>query len=1164
MEKVISKILKESVEENKITGLHLISSPTGSAKSYTSVQQIKKYYSKLNKAQRIFFITNNLNNLPIEDFKKSFGKDYYKNVIRVESIIDNINHNFNSKIIPDKFKDLDSFKELERAIENYRFYNKKSIERNIAPTEQQFLEKAEKDLTEADKHFRTQIHNELIKTGFKKLSPSEKKQIIKSKYHWLIELYPSILLDDYKVICMSTKKFLSVNDTIFNGKYKINENKISENSIIFIDEFDATKNEINKTILENSINSNIELIPLINKIVTKFLGWDHQVTNEVKHLINDNGDYFNLLKERANMIRNKYHDDLTYYCNQIRQRNFLMCDTMYHPFFEDAMKKNAYVYYDRNSNRMEIVIADNREEIESGAENVYSLYSVVREMIQFLFNLKKFLALSSRKYVDYKNNTTSNEEDKISENEALHSFYNLFSFNNSEKNFFDLQIKPFKSKYKDLNEKLTNTKNYYDSGIKHIEFTNSKHNSFNTIFRYISIDESAESILVELAKKATIIGLSATCTINSTLSNYNLDYLKDKLKDNYHVLSSEDELRIRSTYNKLNKKYHSNEIKVVIKEINQDLGYDNDLETLCKKVFKKTQNYKTAKNILKNFSYYNAYRYLMMCKVYEYFLRNEDIKSFLCLNNALPKKNGDFNLEILEKLYKKKEKELGILGNKVKYCVLKGGASFESDKKKLLNDLAKGEKIFVISSYATLGAGQNLAYKLPDGIECVNLTNEINPNDSRNQKKDFDGIFLGPVTHAITNLSDVERKFTEYDLMNYIIELENLFENNEINSNILIEGIRNGYGKLSNNFIIPQNIMSNTNSVFLFKSKQIIQALGRLSRSFNKNSTIHVLVTKKIYEELDGHVIDNQILSPETEQLAKYVIRKQEEDKEDYFLINRASKKATQGKAFISGLVYSVLSGNRIAIYKELGETSLKYPTCSESFAEINEYVKNLYLTDESNKNKYYYVETGDFSYTRVFFYEEKSKVKSQLRFENQPGWVLSCIREFSENNSRLPLVLNYPGMREMFEKKGYATSFKTNYYMMSPIIYQNIYKGRLGEVAGKFVIENELNIKLNELPEEIYEKFDFEFNNVYIDFKLWYKSDFDSKTEKEKYRKKLEEVGGKKVLIINIFDSDILHKINESESVIEIPRLLERDGMNVDTQSIDIIRRELGDHQCY
>ena len=55
---------------------------------------------------------------------------------------------------------------------------------------------------------------------------------------------------------------------------------------------------------------------------------------------------------------------------------------------------------------------------------------------------------------------------------------------------------------------------------------------------------------------------------------------------------------------------------------------------------------------------------------------------------------------------------------------------------------------------------------------------------------------------------------------------------------------------------------------------------------------------------------------------------------------------------------------------------------------------------------------------------------------------------------------------------------------MLSPVLFQNIYKGRLGEFVGHFIIKQELSIDLDELESYEYERFDYKHGKVYIDLK--------------------------------------------------------------------------------
>lgn len=115
------KELLEKIFDQRSNGLYFVNTPTGSAKSYSTVQLMKNNYRKFDK--HFIFITNNLNNLPMDDLKNALGEDEYKtNVLRVESVVDNIVHHFYEAHIPDEFQDLDSYRNLKRSLDIYKHF----------------------------------------------------------------------------------------------------------------------------------------------------------------------------------------------------------------------------------------------------------------------------------------------------------------------------------------------------------------------------------------------------------------------------------------------------------------------------------------------------------------------------------------------------------------------------------------------------------------------------------------------------------------------------------------------------------------------------------------------------------------------------------------------------------------------------------------------------------------------------------------------------------------------------------------------------------------------------------------------------------------------------------------------------------------------------------
>ena len=131
---------------------------------------------------------------------------------------------------------------------------------------------------------------------------------------------------------------------------------------------------------------------------------------------------------------------------------------------------------------------------------------------------------------------------------------------------------------------------------------------------------------------------------------------------------------------------------------------------------------------------------------------------------------------------------------------------------------------------------------------------------------------------------------------------------------------------------------------------------------------------------------------------------------------------------------------------------------------------------------------------------------------------------------------------------------------MMSPVLFHNIYKGALGEVAGKFILENERKIMLNPITEpDKFEFFDYEMKpGIYVDFKNW---KFTYLKDKEEIHKeiirKLDAIDGKRAYIINVIGSEefACHTSYDGR-IVEISGLIDKNG-NVIKSSLDYIKTE-------
>jgi len=136
---------------------------------------------------------------------------------------------------------------------------------------------------------------------------------------------------------------------------------------------------------------------------------------------------------------------------------------------------------------------------------------------------------------------------------------------------------------------------------------------------------------------------------------------------------------------------------------------------------------------------------------------------------------------------------------------------------------------------------------------------------------------------------------------------------------------------------------------------------------------------------------------------------------------------------------------------------------------------------------------------------------------------------------------------------------------MMIPIVYNNIYKGALGEKVGKFLIEQDGTLKLLDLDKDEFEKFDYKISNgVYIDFKYFGEStgkNIDIEKLITKSEKKLDEINGKKVIIINCFgdDAKYIKRPIKRKNISIYPFIINMKS-EIDTTMIEEIRKDIRD----
>lgn len=456
--------------------------------------------------------------------------------------------------------------------------------------------------------------------------------------------------------------------------------------------------------------------------------------------------------------------------------------------------------------------------------------------------------------------------------------------------------------------------------------------------------------------------------------------------------------------------------------------------------------------------------------------------------------------------------------------------------------LSKGEKLFVISSYNTVGAGQNLQYKAPGNATIV----AVNDYDRGDMEKDFDCIYLEKPTNLLVNV-DSKKGIEAEDLIRFVYQMEFLMERGEVSRKDGIAVIKDAFICFSGGYTFSgkKGEPYKTDSVNNFAIRTLIQAVGRICRTGLKNPDIYIYVDNTILTDYDLSIVEQRMLNPEFAELVKvgktYFNGQANENLDIAVMENRAGTLALKAMQIINELKRN-WTDDSIDYWKALRELCLMRPTLSRKNVEHNSQYQLVYMCAPGEITAYSYEQEGDYNKNIT------------IKFDG------SLPQKMSEDEVHLKEIMQIPGVKALFEKHGYATSFVPSEFILTPPMFNNIYKGALGEVVGKYILEQYAGVTLQEMPPEFFELFDYTLGNgVYVDFKLWKETMLISaEEEKKNVLEKLDKCGGKRAVIINIMlDHNMQITSSDNGRIIEIPYLYRLDRKEIGTEIIAKINRE-------
>lgn len=949
---------------------------------------------------------------------------------------------------------------------------------------------------------------------------SQKKKLLENddKYNWIAKLYPTTQTYKKKIFIMSLDKFLYRYSTIIEPPFNLFESDLLKNGLVFMDEFDGTKDVILRKIIRDGLDNQFGIIELFREIYvglfnpdfTKLLTEESKYNKELnknrpeskqlkspEHILNGFKKSASELYDQYKFVfQFKIHDDSkegTKFLFQDYKTQTIVDGQLKHlNLEEDEENFINWIKVEEKTKVADKIDIENEkvEEVKSK-----SIYNLVNELQAFLREFQTGIGFIADNYYHLKSEK-GKEEYNITKESSIRTVLAEFGIGGKYQNYLTINIlsnaKRNKFDWRQLSDMLDAS--VYENGFRYYHIVDNDNHDTMSKMDYVAFNDSPERFLCRLINRTKVVGISATATLPTPLANYDLNYLKSKCRDLIFEPDDTDKVRLKEYFNSYIENYNRVNIESRPLGFIQNLSYDarKDYELYSNKL----SNESDEKEYLKQ-------RLLCFVEAVEFFfnLKNEDVRSFLYFANS---KGGEYVFDsdnILNDLFEKLQKHHI---TQAELIHLHGNIDeFEKKKEKIQESLKQGKKVFVVTTYATMGAGQNIQYEYDFDPGKIIRTNSLNYNLT---KKDFDAIYLEQPSHIIVN--NHKKIDTDDDFVKYIYQIKFLQEAGDYRPYEIITKIREAFKnrEAGNGY---DTYYRYTNNFLLAYSKVVQQAIGRICRTANKNNNIYVFYQSGL-EKLIAPVADyydDKLVNPEFKAFLDSCKKESGEigvSKDNLKLQRLAETKDERSHQYKESIRGSWDKDN-VERWEKIRDEVLKKPTIN-SLTETE--FSDLYIELPNPDNKYYIVDN---------YYPHKDSNLIKYSFEKLRGY--KCVSAYYVS---LPQILKIPGVKDYFIEQGYSVYFEAKKFILSESIFKSIYKGALGEVVGRFIIEKKmlevLKLKFENLPIKTYEKFDNKIKNVYFDFKNWDGSSNPNLNSKiSNIRRKMKLTQADKLVVVNV-----------------------------------------------
>lgn len=593
---------------------------------------------------------------------------------------------------------------------------------------------------------------------------------------------------------------------------------------------------------------------------------------------------------------------------------------------------------------------------------------------------------------------------------------------------------------------------------------------------HTGISQTPTSLLAQWVEGgACVLGISATAEAPTVVHNFDLYYLEGRLGAQFQPLSDDQRNRLEACYHTC-RRYDEEEVRLDVCFIPPQRGLLKKVleHHLGTRVHQPAQllNRWMQRDEEKDFILEWVSRLIVALAA---FVRQCDRRYMLVLLNRTLSPERHTNMVNFLQAYLDRQSSEASTGSVYLAAGIDAQAMRQNHFEKVREKLSNGERVVVLSTYASMGEGKNPEYP----VRCTHDRQALrwvgDGSSSKEVKSDIDTLYLEKPTYCL--LSDENNsQATQLMLFHQIMVLQEVGCLSARDTRRWVMDALHGVSDISH--------LAHYYKTTDFKAqvcRMIEQAVGRMARTAFKRSCITLLGEDGLVPILAEDT--RSLLGRSHEYLALLKAAQQYYDNgiplpdsqqaEHQQRINRArlnTHKTLTAISMLLGRFRQPHPEDSIHRWEALRATLLKEPV-------VDVVDSPLYLESPVPEGYRYKgsldVEPGHTPRrSDVTFFEQATGGK----------WV-------SEVESGLPIIMRHPQVKAHFEAQGYATQWLAGLGLMNPAAFNNLYKGALGEEGCKAILA-QAGLSVEAVPVTVYELCDFIIEDsgerIGVDAKHW------------------------------------------------------------------------------